>query len=394
MRAYVLSIGSELILGHLTDSNATYLAQEFVSLGIELLHVIQVGDDLERLTTTLGAAAAEADLIVCTGGVGPTDDDLTREAIAALVKEQPAVDPALREGIRAFFAGRGLTMPEQNAKQAWVIPSSEILPNPVGTAPGWFVRHNGILIVAMPGVPREMFRMWREQVVPRLTPNLPKRVVRSRGFKTIGIGESAAADALDDLIKREHPIVATYAKDDGVHIRVTVIAATDQDADVLLTSTLSEVRGRIVDTIYAEDDSTLSGTLLNLLTAKEQTLGIAEVRTGGRFGNLLLEQVDSGRTVKGLLAFADDAGPSGEARTASSWADHARQHFGTSLGLGSVATITPDNTGLVRAEITIAISGDAQVEEVFPLRATFAEVQRRAALNMADVLRRALAKLP
>ncbi|MDQ3779710.1 MAG: competence/damage-inducible protein A, partial [Chloroflexota bacterium] len=179
MRAYLLSIGSELILGHLTDTNATFLAQEFVSLGIELLHVTQVGDDLHRLTATVRAASRDADLVVCTGGVGPTADDLTREAIAAMVGEVPAVDPDLLDGIRAFFAGRGLTMPEQNAKQAWVIPSSEILPNPVGTAPGWFVRANGTIIVAMPGVPREMFRMWREEVIPRLQPYLPERAVRS-----------------------------------------------------------------------------------------------------------------------------------------------------------------------------------------------------------------------
>ncbi|MDQ3466951.1 MAG: CinA family nicotinamide mononucleotide deamidase-related protein [Chloroflexota bacterium] len=394
MRAYLLSIGSELILGHLTDTNATFLAQEFVSLGIELLHVTQVGDDLNRLTTTVQAASRDADLIVCTGGVGPTADDLTREAIAAMVGEVPVVDPDLLDGIRAFFAGRGLTMPEQNAKQAWVIPSSEILPNPVGTAPGWFVRANGTIIVAMPGVPREMFRMWHEQVVPRLQPYLPERAVRSRGFKTIGIGESAAASILDDLIARETPIVATYAKDDGVHIRVTAIASTSTEAEALLDPVVDEIRRRLRDSIYAEDDRSLGAILVDLLGKTDQSLGLAEVRTGGRFGNLLLEHLDAGHVVKGVVAYAADGQSESAARSAAEWADQARHQFGASLGMAAIASITPDANGLVQAEIEIAITGAATAVELFPLRATFAEVQRRAALNMADVLRRALTTLP
>ena len=166
MRAHVLSIGAELLLGHLTDTNATYLAQELAAQGIELVGVSQVGDDVERITDILRTALDNASVIICTGGVGPTEDDLTREGIAALVGEQPEVDPESRQRIEAFFAGRGQAMPERNAKQAWLIPSAEALPNPVGTAPGWFVRFGDARIVAMPGVPREMFRMWREQALP------------------------------------------------------------------------------------------------------------------------------------------------------------------------------------------------------------------------------------
>ncbi|HKG24041.1 MAG TPA: molybdopterin-binding protein, partial [Thermomicrobiales bacterium] len=220
MRAHILSIGSELILGHLTDTNATFLAQELASLGIELLYVTQVGDDRARLAGTIALAADGADLVVCSGGVGPTDDDLTREAIADVMAEAPEVDPQLLTALEAFFAGRGLTMPVRNRKQAWLIPSSEALPNPVGTAPGWFVRRGNSIIVSMPGVPREMTRMWREQVVPRLKERLPARAIRTVTFRTIGIGESAAEQLLEDLVKVANPNVATYAKDDGVHVRV------------------------------------------------------------------------------------------------------------------------------------------------------------------------------
>ena len=388
MRAHVLSIGSELILGHLTDTNATFLAQELVGQGIELLHVTQVGDDLARLTSTLAAAAGEADLVICTGGVGPTDDDLTREAIAAWVGETPAVDDGLLAGIRAYFAGRGLAMPEQNAKQAWLIPAAEALPNPVGTAPGWFVRHEGRIVVAMPGVPREMYRMWREQVVPRLVPLLPERAVRSEVVKTLGIGESAVAQALDDLIKREQPVVATYAKDDGVQVRVTAAAAREAAAAAVVRATVEVVRERLRDFVYAEGELTLPAVLVELLRVRGSTLGIVEVGTGGRFGSLLLGDPGATGVVSGALARArsDDT----DVR-AGACAAEARERFGASLGLGAVARVEPAENGLYEGTISIAVAGELTTEESFPIRAAFAEVQRRAALHAADVLRRALA---
>ena len=245
MRAYVLSIGSELIGGHLTDTNATFLAQELAAQGIELLHVVQVGDDLDRLTRTLATAVEEADLVICTGGIGPTDDDLTREAICAVAGETPLVDESLVAGIREFFAQRGLEMPERNAKQAWVIPSAEVLPNPVGTAPGWLARVDDTMIVAMPGVPREMVRMWREQALPRISAHLTGRVYRSANLRTLGIGESAVSQLLDELTRRPRPYVGTYAKDDGVHVRVTASADDPAQAERDLSETVEEVRRRL-----------------------------------------------------------------------------------------------------------------------------------------------------
>lgn len=385
MRAHILSIGSELILGHLTDSNATFLAQELVGQGIELLHVTQVSDELPRMVATLRAAAAEADLIICTGGVGPTADDLTREAIAELAGETPEVDPSLLEEIRSFFAGRGLTMPERNAKQAWMIPSAEALLNPVGTAPGWFVRHDNTLIAAMPGVPREMYRMWREQVVPRLAPLLPKRAVRSITFKTLGVGESAVAEMLADLIDREQPIVATYAKDDGVQVRVTAVAPTESEAMASLNAAASQIREDIGGFLYAEDDRPLAAVLADQLREQSLTLGVAELGTGGRFGSLLLSEPEVGDVVLGAIAHADATGSAPDAATV---AESARSQFGSGLGLGMVAKLSPTTGGLHEGLITVAIVGDRAAEESFPLRGAFAEIQRRASLSAADVLRR------
>ena len=389
MRAYVLSIGSELILGHLTDTNATFLAQELVGQGIELLHVTQVGDDLPRVVATLRAAVAEADLVICTGGIGPTDDDLTREAIAELVGQTPAVDPDLLDGIRAFFAGRGLTMPERNAKQAWLIPAAEALPNPFGTAPGWFVRFEAKTVVAMPGVPREMYPMWREQVVPRLAPYLPARAVRAATLRTLGIGESAAAQLLDDLIKRERPVVATYAKDDGVQVRVTAVAATETEAAALLTTAVAEVRNRLRRFVYAEDDRSLAAVLTDLLREREVTLAVGEVGTGGRFGALLLSDPAAGDVVRGCTALPGGDDPADAATQA---ADACRR-FDSSLGLGLTAGVAPVDQGFYEGTVAVAIAGSRTSSERFPLRAAFGEIQRRAALHAADVLWRALTRV-
>src|SRR5215213_2292832 len=379
MRAYVISIVSELIGGHLTDTNATFLAQELAAEGIELLHVIQVGDDLERLTRTLAATVAEADLVVCTGGIGPTDDDLTGET--------PHIDDALVASIREFFAQRGLEMPERNAKQAWVIPSAEVLPNPVGTAPGWLARIDDTMIVAMPGVPREMVRMWREQALPRISAHLTGRVYRSANLRTLGIGESAVSQLLDELTRRPQPYVGTYAKDDGVHVRVTASADDPAQAERDLAETVAEVRRRLGDYLYADDDRSLTQVLLDALRERGLTIGIAESGTGGRFGCLLLSEPSAADVVRGTLANASSQ--TGE--MASSLARSAREEFGAGVGIGIKATVEPITQGLFEGTIEVVVSGEFESEASFPIRAAFQEIQRRAAMNAADVLRRALA---
>ena len=387
MRAYVLSIGSELIGGHLTDTNAPFLAQELAAKGIELLHVVQVGDDLERLTRVLQMAVAEADLVVCTGGIGPTDDDLTREAIAALTGETPIVDVEIVAGIRAFFAQRGLEMPERNAKQAWVIPSADVLPNPVGTAPGWFARVGDAMVVAMPGVPREMFRMWREQALPRISSRLTGRVYRSANLRTLGIGESAVSHLLDELTQRPRPYVGTYAKDDGVHVRVTASADDPAEAEAELSETVAEVRRRLTAYIYAADDRSLPQVLLDTLRERGLTLAVAEFGTGGRFASLLLSEPPAAEIVRGakVIAGADSPG------SASDLAALVRDEFDSAIGVGILAAVEPATHGLYDGSIVAAVSAPYPAAETFPIRAAYGEIQRRAALNTADVLRRALA---
>lgn len=286
MRAEILSIGTELLLGQILDTNAQYLAQRLPALGIDLLYISTVGDNLSRCRQAVERALDRSDLIVCTGGLGPTEDDLTREAIAAAVGEEPAVDPDLERQLREWFAARGQPMPERNRKQAWLIPSARAIPNPNGTAPGWDVRMGGRRIVAMPGVPREMTHMWEREVEPTLVPG---GVLRSRTLKLLGIGESAVEEALDALVRSTAPTVATYAKNDGVHVRVTDKDRDVSAADARVAAMERTIRERLGKYVWGTDDETLGGVIGAALTARGWRLATAESLTGGDVARLLTD---------------------------------------------------------------------------------------------------------
>jgi nicotinamide-nucleotide amidase len=397
MRAYILSIGSELLLGQLTDTNATYLAQELSAVGIDLIHVTHVGDDHQQLADAIRHALSLADFVICTGGVGPTDDDLTREAIADVVGETPAIDPDLLTTLKAFFRGRGQDMPERNAKQAWVIPSATILPNPVGTAPGWFVETDvdgAKVIVAMPGVPREMFRMWREQALPRLQERAGQHVIDSIIVKTIGIGESAAEDLLHDLVLRADPVVATYAKDDGVHVRITAVGNDVAETRARRDSGLAEVRQRLEKHIWGVDFDTLPGVVATLLRAQGLKLGVVEQGTGGAFSHLLGSDLATSDAVAGSLVkpFVVDGVEDGQT-LAIELAHQACDLDCASFGVALVLSGSLQDLGLVAGQLNIAVQrvgSEPTLLAPATLRSTLAEVQRRAALHAADTLRQYL----
>jgi nicotinamide-nucleotide amidase len=382
VRAYILSIGSELILGHLTDTNATFLAQELSTLGIELLHVVQCGDDRERLARTIANAVADADLVICSGGIGPTGDDLTREAISDVAGETPEIDPELLTTLEAFFARRGSAMPERNKKQAWLIPSAQTLANPVGTAPRWFVEVDGTIIVAMPGVPREMFRMWREQVVPRLQERLPQNVIRTVRIKTIGIGESAAEQELVDLIERPNPVIATYAKDDGVYIHVTGVAATEDEALALRDLGRSGVYERLGEYIYGEDETSLESAILARAAAANLNLSIVDAGGGGRFASMLLTHDGAWASIVN----STNVQPS-EA-TATEIARRSANPGVLAIGIAVRHTTTPE--GFVEGTIEVATSGAVEKSGTFPFRGAYPELQRRSGMVAADVVLNAL----
>jgi len=210
----VIAVGTELLLGETHDTNSADLAASLAQLGTDVYWSQRVGDNLERIREALERALERSDLVVLTGGLGPTGDDLTREAVALVAGEDQERDPELERWLRERFASFRRSMPERNLQQANLIPSAEPLPNPIGTAPGWLVRLtvDGCerSIVTLPGPPREMRRMWQQEAIPRLA--IAPSALYARTFKTHGVGESEVAARLGDLTDGANPSVATYAK--------------------------------------------------------------------------------------------------------------------------------------------------------------------------------------
>lgn len=300
-RACILSIGSELTVGDTRDTNAGELARALTAEGVAVERLTAVPDRLEVVVEAFTAALERAELVLSTGGLGPTPDDLTREAIATVCGETPIVDPDLERWLRGLWRRRGLPFPEINRKQAWIIPSSEALPNPNGTAPGWFVRRpDGRVLVAMPGPPREMRPMWHDEAVPRLRARGLGAPVAARTYRLMGIGESQVAELLGEaLLRAANPIVATYARADAVDVRISATDASPaldgadasgapvRSAETLVAEAATVVEARLGPHIWATGDTTWPGAIGARLADLGWRLATNERGTGGQLGALL-----------------------------------------------------------------------------------------------------------
>ena len=294
--AELLSIGTELTVGETRDTNAGELARRLTELGVEVRRIQALPDDLAAVTGAFADALDRVDLVVSTGGLGPTPDDLTREAIAAAVGESPAVDPELEDWLRNLWSRRGMPMPEMNLKQAWLIPSAEALPNANGTAPGWWVqRADGRVVVALPGPPREMRPIWNDEVEPRLRERGAGGDWASRTFRLAGIGESAVADLLgEELLRATNPVVATYARADAVDVRVSARPTTADDgrsAAHIVAATAGDVERLLASYIWAEGETSWPDAIGAALAERGWTLSAVEVGTGGSFAALIGDRV-------------------------------------------------------------------------------------------------------
>jgi nicotinamide-nucleotide amidase len=287
--AEILSIGSELTVGDTRDTNAGELAHELAGLGVRVGRMTALPDQLDAVTGAFSDALDRSDLVLSTGGLGPTPDDLTREAIAAACGESPRVDAELEAWLRALWARRGMPFPELNLKQAWLIPSAEALPNPNGTAPGWFVtRAGGRVIVAMPGPPREMRPMWRDEALPRLRALGIGTDVAAVTLRLTGIGESQLAERLGEaLLRASNPIVATYARAEAVDVRISAVAEAARTAQELVDEMETTVRDLLAEHIWATGATTWAAAIGERLTSLGWQLAVVEIGTSGSFGELI-----------------------------------------------------------------------------------------------------------
>ncbi len=281
MIAEVVSIGTELLLGQITDTNAAYLGKVLAGIGIPVYRRQTVGDNLERVADAIKLALSRSDLLVIIAGLGPTEDDLTREGIAAAIGEDLIFDPDLQAHLDDLFKRRGLTLTKSQSRQAERPPSAKPIPNPNGTAPGLVIEKNGKIIIAIPGPPNEFIPMIDEFAVPYLREKSGGAVIRSRVLRIIGIGEGAAEDAVRDLIHGQNPTVAPLAHPGEVHLRITAVAPSIEEAEKLIEPMDLMIRERLGEAVYGIDEMKLEDVVVSLLRERRQTLSVGESCSGG-----------------------------------------------------------------------------------------------------------------
>jgi nicotinamide-nucleotide amidase len=289
MSAEIICVGTEMLLGEILNSNAQYLAQQLAVLGIPHYYQTVVGDNIPRIHRVLELACSRSQVLIFTGGLGPTPDDLTTEAIAQFFNTPLIEQPEILEDIAQKFARRGREMSPSNRKQALIPEGAAILPNPTGSAPGmiWQPRPN-LTILTFPGVPSEMHVMWQETAVPHLRSlGWGAQTIYSRVLRFWGIAESALAEKVDAFLALENPTVAPYAGNGEARLRISAKAATEAEAIAVINPVADQIRELIGRDCYGADEDTLAAVTGELLKAAGQTVAVAESCTGGGLGNLL-----------------------------------------------------------------------------------------------------------
>ncbi|QOV23518.1 competence/damage-inducible protein A [Anabaenopsis elenkinii] len=295
MSAEIICVGTELLLGDILNSNSQYLAQQLAQLGIPHYYQTVVGDNPERLKQVIEIAISRAQILIFTGGLGPTPDDLTCETIADFFGVPLIERPEIIADITKKFAQRGRIMTPTNRKQALIPQGADILPNPSGTAPGiiWQPRPN-VTILTFPGVPSEMHQMWSETAVPFLkNQGWGKEIIYSRSLKFWGIGESALAEKVAPYFNLPNPTVAPYAGKGEVRLRISAKAPTKEVAEALISPVEKQLKDIAGWDYYGADDDTLAAVIGRLLSANTQTISVAESCTGGGLGQMLTDSSGS-----------------------------------------------------------------------------------------------------
>ncbi len=280
MNAEIISVGTELLLGHTVNTDTSFVARELSAAGIGLLYSCTVGDNPERLKAAVETALQRSDILITTGGLGPTGDDLTKETVSACAGKRLVMDESSMQRIEKYFEGRALG--ETQKKQAMLPEGCTALPNDVGTAPGCgFRAENGTLVVMLPGPPSELVPMLKNYAIPFLLKAAGNAAIVSRNVHVFGLGEGYVAEKIDDLCAGENPTCATYAKDGEMFARVTARAESKEKAAALCEPVVAELKKRLGDFCYGTDAESLEETVVRLLTEKHQTVATAESCTGG-----------------------------------------------------------------------------------------------------------------
>lgn len=308
MQAEIVTIGTELLLGEIVDTNSAWIAQRLTTIGLDLYYTTTVGDNLARMTAVLRQCLERSDIVITTGGLGPTVDDVTREAVAAATDRELVLDQDLVEEIAAFFARRKYTMTDNNRKQACLPAGARVIHNPVGTAPCFAVEHNGHMIISLPGVPHEMRYLMENKVLPDLMTRYGLHgVIKSRVIRTCGIGESTIDSQIGDLMHLSNPTVGTAAHPGQTDVRITAKADSEQEVNALIAPVEAEIRARIGEYVFGVDRQTLSGVACELLAEAGLRMALIETTTRGELGRCLSDMPQASDVLAGTTVVLDGA---------------------------------------------------------------------------------------
>jgi len=403
--AEILSVGTELLLGDIVNTNARFLSQEMAKLGINVYFETVVGDNPDRLKSALEIAFSRAELVVATGGLGPTTDDLTKEIGAEYFGKELVLHEESFEKMQSFFNRIDRKMTENNKKQAYFPAGSVILPNNNGTAPGCIISENGKTLVLLPGPPFECEPMFSESLAPYLNERTDGTLV-SKELKFNGIGESALEVQLKDLIDEQtNPTIALYAKPDGVSVRITAKAADEPKAERLIESVANELYKRLGRYIYGENEMTLTQAVVELLKKKGYTLACAESCTGGLLAAEIVDVAGVSEVLtEGIVCYSNESkvkrlGISEKtleeygavsAETAGQMAKGAAETSGASIGISTTGIAGPgggtDEKPVGLVYVGICVNGKVETKEL-RLRGNRRRIRER---SVAEALRMVL----
>lgn len=309
MTAEIISVGTEILLGQIVDTNAAALASTLAAMGVGVYQKVVVGDNPQRLGDAIRAALSRADIVVLGGGLGPTKDDLTKETVADVLGVELVNDAEAETRLRTFFAKRHIPLPETNLKQALVFEGGTTFQNANGTAPGVAITKDGKTLACLPGPPHEFIPMVENSLVPYLRNVLgpDHAILVSRTIKLAGIGESIAAERVNDLLDGENPTVAPYAKSGEVHLRVTAKAANEQAAAALIEPVEAEIRRRLGEYVLGTDSDTLESVVLARLAELGWSLAGAESCTGGQISDRITGVPGSSKVFQGCAVTYSNA---------------------------------------------------------------------------------------
>ena len=412
MRCAVVAVGTELLLGQIVDTNSSWIGERLAANGIDSLIQYKVGDNLERVVSVLQRALDESDAVIVCGGLGPTHDDLTRDAIAAVMGAKLVLDESVADVIRGIFTSRGRHMPDNNLRQAMVPSGADVIAQTRGTAPGLVCPVGDKVIYAVPGVPHEMHDMLERAVLPDLRRRGgDDQVIVSRVLRTWGESESGLNERLDPVIDEleaaGNPTLAFLASGwEGLKVRLTAKAATTADAATLIERWETKVRERVGEVVFGVDDDTMESVVLSMLAARGWTLGVAESVTGGLVSGRLTAVPGASRVLRGsVVSYASDVkfdllgvarGPVVSESAAGEMADGVRRVVGSDVGLSLTGVAGPDEQdGQPVGTLWVGVAIPGRPVEAVHLRMPGQRDQMRqmSVISALDLLRRRLSAL-